>query len=293
MIHLIQNISGFIEKIQMFEIEKIHPKIFIFKNVIKNPEKIIEHYCSNFYSWEPWYTFGAQVNLSNLYFEFDSFPQKNEWEKKINLIGKNEIADFVSSFIKKNIQNKGEIGLNEEHILFLKESENKINEITNLFYETTSLYIKETNIEKENLIFNPFNVAKYYDNAGVSDDLSMNYHTDFVQHQTETLDYNFYVTCLFYLNDNYEGGEISFKVLDRNQKNIVFSKDYKPVAGDIVVFPSTPPFYHGVKKSKNEEKYIIRTYWKNKQGQDFKLKNEENNYFYVGDHVFQGFQDIL
>lgn len=278
----------------MIEIKKIHPKIFIFKNVIKNPEEIIEHYSSSFYSWEPWYTFGVQVNLSNLYFEFDSFPKKNEWEKKISIIGKNEIADFVTSFIKKNIQNKKEIGLKEEHISFLKESENKINEIANLFYETTSLYIKETNIEKENLIFNPFNIAKYYDNAGVGDKLAMNYHTDFIQHESAILEQNFYITCLFYLNDNYDNGEISFKVLDDKHEKIVFSCDYKPNAGDIVIFPSTPPFYHGVKKTQNGEKYIIRTYWKNKKvDQHLKFKNEKNNFFNIDGYIFQGFVDIL
>ena len=277
----------------MFKIEKPHPQIFIFKNAIKNPEEILEHFSSPFYSWEPWYTFGSQLNLSNLYFDFNSFPTKEEWEEKLRLVGKNEIADFLNQFIKKNIQNQGRIGLTEKDLLFLQKSEKNIKKITDLFYKTTSLYIKETGIEKNNLIFNPFNIAKYDDDAGISENFAMNYHTDFIQHESSIVENNFYVTCLFYLNDGYVGGEISFKVLDKNQKSVEFSYDYKPSSGDMIVFPSTPPFYHGVKKARQGEKYIIRTYWKNIQKENKNFKNQENDFFSVDGYIFQGFQDII
>jgi heme-degrading monooxygenase HmoA len=41
--------------------------------------------------------------------------------------------------------------------------------------------------------------------------------------------------------------------------------DYKPKAGDVVVFPSTPPFYHSSLKTENGTKYIVRTYWRTNQ----------------------------
>jgi hypothetical protein len=37
--------------------------------------------------------------------------------------------------------------------------------------------------------------------------------------------------------------------------------DYKPVAGDLVVFPSGEPYFHGVKSISNGNKYLIRTFW--------------------------------
>jgi hypothetical protein len=58
-------------------------------------------------------------------------------------------------------------------------------------------------------------------------------------------------TMLIYWNDNYEGGEISFAILDDDRKYP--SRDIsdpsldivlKPEAGSIVIFPSTYPYIH-------------------------------------------------
>jgi len=46
------------------------------------------------------------------------------------------------------------------------------------------------------------------------------------------------IATLIYLNDDYKGGEIYFPYLDIN---------IKPKAGDLVCFPDTPDFVHGVK----------------------------------------------
>jgi hypothetical protein len=62
-----------------------------------------------------------------------------------------------------------------------------------------------------------------------------------------------------YLNDDYEGGEIEFKVL---QSDGSFDRvSYKPKAGDILVFPSDEPYYHGVNLTTKGKKYFVRSFW--------------------------------
>lgn len=53
---------------------------------------------------------------------------------------------------------------------------------------------------------------------------------------------------IFYINDNYEGGEIEFP-----------SKDfiYKPESNSLVVFPSTSEYLHGVKKIIEGTRYTV------------------------------------
>lgn len=46
------------------------------------------------------------------------------------------------------------------------------------------------------------------------------------------------IATLIYLNDDYEGGQIYFPDL---------GLEYKPKAGDLVMFPDNPQFVHGVK----------------------------------------------
>ena len=64
------------------------------------------------------------------------------------------------------------------------------------------------------------------------------------------------ITQLFYLNDNYEGGELDFILLEKN-KLIT----YKPKAGDLVVMPSGYPHVHGARAvSSGESKLFLRRF---------------------------------
>jgi hypothetical protein len=99
----------------------------------------------------------------------------------------------------------------------------------------------------------------YETNGGASEDVAMHYHTDFQQEKREEPGFKPYITCTMYLNDDYEGGEIAFKILkdDKSIDEIV----YKPKAGDILVFPSDEPYYHGVGLTTNGQKYFVRSFW--------------------------------
>ena len=81
----------------------------------------------------------------------------------------------------------------------------------------------------------------------------MQYHTDFIISQKDMPGEKFHTTCTFYINDNYNGGDIEFFV-DGKFVN------HKPSAGDLLVFPSGEPFYHGVKTIPDGNKFFIRNF---------------------------------
>ena len=56
-----------------------------------------------------------------------------------------------------------------------------------------------------------------------------------------------------YLNDDYEGGEIEFYVGDDFYP-------YKPKTGDVLVFPSDEPYYHGVKTILKTNKFFTTNF---------------------------------
>lgn len=87
----------------------------------------------------------------------------------------------------------------------------------------------------------------------MDNDLTMHYHTDFIITEKEMPGPKFFITCTTYINDDYDGGEISFFI---DNKVI----DYKPVMGSILVFPSTEPYWHGVRKIKNGNKFLVRNF---------------------------------
>jgi hypothetical protein len=96
--------------------------------------------------------------------------------------------------------------------------------------------------------------SKYKKDLDVlENNLAMQYHTDFVLSERDMPGKKFFLTCTTYINDDYDGGDIEFFV---NGKFI----NHKPKAGDILVFPSSLPYFHGVKTIKNGQKYFIRNF---------------------------------
>ena len=77
------------------------------------------------------------------------------------------------------------------------------------------------------------------------------FHSDYFEQDMDTPGYKLIFTSMIYLNDDYDGGEICFW---DGEKLI----GYKPEPGDVIVFPSCEPFYHGVLNIKNNDRYAIR-----------------------------------
>ena len=68
-------------------------------------------------------------------------------------------------------------------------------------------------------------------------------------------DSNLRYSFVVYLNDDYEGGEISFP-----NQNVTI----KPKAGSLVMFPSQQPYIHESKPVLSGVKYMYTTHWVNK-----------------------------
>jgi hypothetical protein len=214
-----------------FDIQKIHNTVWVFKNAIKNSQDFVEYFDSS-REWRDWYTFGKVADGSNFKNIFTTFPTQEEWDSTRSV--------------------RSAALANEDYFE---------NEINDLFYHATKLYLKENNIDLDNWTHEGWNVAKY--EPKVDDEMAMAYHTDYQREYTHNPGSKFIVTAVFYLNDNYSGGDVSFKFLDKDDVSILKEQyTYKPQAGDLVVFMSGHPHYHGVKTVTEGEKYIIRTYWR-------------------------------
>jgi hypothetical protein len=84
--------------------------------------------------------------------------------------------------------------------------------------------------------FEALNVVKY----SVND--FFNYHTD------DGPDVRYTVSCVAYLNDDYDGGNLHFKFFDIN---------YKPEIGDLAIFPSAYSYAHAAYPITSGTKYIF------------------------------------
>lgn len=60
------------------------------------------------------------------------------------------------------------------------------------------------------------------------------------------------ISMVFYLNDNYTGGDLNFP-----EQDVLI----KPEAGSLVVFPSHKPYYHDPKPVTSGVKYMVPLFW--------------------------------
>ena len=239
---------------QTFEIEFLHPKILVFKNAFTDGQNLIKHFEDNFPDqWVGWYSFGTKIELNTVTGQFDSFPTQDQWNQKI----------------------------------IEKQETEMLKDLLRSFYLATKEYYNHVNLKLDNWFFDAADIAKYNENSGIpgaSGTVGMNYHTDFEQSKALEPGSKFATTCVFYLNDDYDGGEICFKIFNEDFTEIEQEIVYKPSAGDAVIFPSTHPFYHGVNVSTNGCKYIVRSYWKYMYEGDQDYLNEKSKF---SDDVWQ------
>jgi Rps23 Pro-64 3,4-dihydroxylase Tpa1-like proline 4-hydroxylase len=75
----------------------------------------------------------------------------------------------------------------------------------------------------------------------------------FTNHIDDHPDYHRRVSTLYYLNDNYSGGELNFPR---------FNLSFKPKANHMVVFPSTYVYNHSVSPVTEGERYAVVSWMK-------------------------------
>lgn len=74
----------------------------------------------------------------------------------------------------------------------------------------------------------------------------------FVTHTDSSRSYPRQVSTVYYVNDNYSGGELTFPYIDLT---------IKPMAGELIVFPSTNMFSHQAEKIIEGTKYSLANWF--------------------------------
>lgn len=213
---------------ESLEHEILYDNIIVYKNLFINYEKMMEHLEIRdndpdniaFYEKKQWYTFG------------DMFEGKT---KDLSSLPDDKLDTY-----------------NEELAIYT--------EMVNANYKAIKHYVEFCNVKMDDpskYYIAKGTVCKYNtkdkSNAPLGQDLVMVYHTDFQQEQKDKPGQKHFITCTTYLNDDYIGGEICF-LIDGDHIT------YKPKAGDILVFPSNKPYYHGVSKTIQGKKYFVRNF---------------------------------
>lgn len=219
--------------------EKFDKNIYVYKNLITEPQNLVSILKDSekdpsssfiFKDWGKWGSFGSYMNAGSVA-ENDPDLINNERYQKEKFY-KNEILDAF------------EIATGH----FLKEHGIKIEDYWTKMGPSYCRY-------DQDVIMHPEDVAG---------PLTMTYHTDYQWAEFDSSKPKFALTCTMYLNDDYAGGDVVFKLMKNEER-----KTYVPIAGDVVVFPSGHPkllsedgvYFHGVTEIKNSDKYFIRYFY--------------------------------
>jgi hypothetical protein len=214
-------------KLGKFKVTILDPKIIVFHDVLSDPSGLIDYYEKNT-SWRGWFAFGRQVDQGGPTIATEEFPTELEWQSYM---------------------------INSTEDIYRKE-------IALSFFKASKEYATYTKTSLPNWICKNWSLARYLPNENIIKDtnLTMNYHTDYQHSKHDQPGEKFGITAVLYPNDEYDGGEISFRVASKDWK-IEKEIDYKPRSGDLVFFPAEHPYYHGVRRLENSAKYIVRLYW--------------------------------
>lgn len=143
----------------------------------------------------------------------------------------NNISHSYGRFCQDFIYNRDSFDeINEDS----KELINLYDEVMNKIKSCLIDYEKDYPVKVD--FFEALNVIKY----SVND--FFNYHSD------DGPDVRYTVSCVGYLNDKYEGGNLHFKFFDIN---------YSPEIGDLAIFPSSYIYAHAAYPVTSGTKYIL------------------------------------
>lgn len=223
--------------------EVLHENVYYYKNVIEDPEKLI-----NLIELTDFKDYGKSITKWTDWNTCSGLEYTYGTEKRI----------YLSEEEKQNFDMSNEISY-----IF--------HTINNAIYNVYKDYAESKNDLEEPNYYKVFDVKKY--KAGTY----MGGHFD-QQEGDSRLKYS----IVMYLNDDYHGGEISFKIngsdnpLDSSKGEFIpdydiakekgiFDFAIKPEAGSAIIFPSSPPYHHTAHLVKNGFKYMIPSHWMHKQ----------------------------
>lgn len=204
----------------------LYPKVNVYQNSLSDPKKFID-----------------LLKKSETFTEDNYFFKP--WEDWYGF----------GSFMNIGMPNPSDVLLLTTEDEYEKTQKDFIEEIRHIFFNYVEQYKEEWDFNLPNWHPNGISICKY-DETKNHHRLAMNYHTDYNGWDKHKPGLKYGVTCTIYINDDYVGGGISF--LDQENGDVI---DYKPKAGDVLMFPSAEPYYHGVAAVKSGQKYLVRLFW--------------------------------
>jgi len=255
---------------------ELYPQIDVYRNVLSDPQ--------------------------NLYKTMKKSEQTSEGKHYLN-----KWDPWAHFGTYTQIKDKSDLSAIEQDEMYLEEKD-FADQVQAAYDLVLKDYIERHSIElKPGWHFSGCSFSKYRDQVDVlNNKMTMQYHTDFIISERDMPGSKFQLTCTMYINDDYNGGDIEFFV-DGNLIN------HKPQSGDILVFPSDAPYFHGVKTIHGGEKFFVRNFvmysydghpdWIAKQKQfgaanwmkkEFKRLEQENprNMRYLQDGVPTEYDDL-
>ena len=215
----------------------LHDKVYYYEDAVKNLDEIMS----------------SLSELEDTYMG----DGKNMWETWTASNDRDHIYGDTKSFNLEFINTLD--GLYKEKMTFI------YNSIMDSFYSVSKDYAESIGDYETPNLFPTFNIKKYYTGT------YMGAHFDQLDGDT-TLRYS----LVMYLNDYFEGGEISFSLkdyennnaerrphedYDNEQNNNVVDFGIKPKAGSVIIFPSSAPYYHTAHLVKSKFKYMVPSHW--------------------------------
>jgi hypothetical protein len=222
-------------------------------DVIKNSESIEDGFLIE--KWNDWYVFGSKSKFA------DPRQEKNPVKSiadldDIHTEAHLKVKDIIDKCIKDYVKNYLDLNHSSypSYVDFstmekgdVLESLNGIQIVTcdttgdPIFRDATNGWTQSS-----------YDILKH--NPETGREYAIGWHTDRPKGLDNSPGPKSILTVTIYLNDDYEGGEVSF-LKDGGDEVVV----YKPRAGDIVIFPSCEPFHHAAMPIKSDTpKYFIR-----------------------------------
>jgi hypothetical protein len=219
--------------------EILEKNIYYYKNAIPDPKKFIE--------------------LIESTENQDYGPSLTRWKDWTTCSGQMYLYGSQKTILLDDIQKKEPRDTSAVHEIY--------NTVTDLFYNVCKDYATSLGDNDEPIIVPGFDIKKYEPGT------FMGAHFD--QQEGDT---RLRYSLVFYLNDDYEGGEISFIIkspdapithgmpeedysISKNSDKITLG--IKPEAGSVLIFPSSPPYHHTAHLVKSGFKYMIPMHWYN------------------------------
>ncbi|NDB60058.1 2OG-Fe(II) oxygenase [bacterium] len=215
----------------------LHDKVYYYEDAVKNFNEVMS----------------SLSELENIY----KNDGKKMWETWTASNDKDHIYGDTMSFNVDFINTLDD--LYKDKMLFIYKN------IMDSFYSVSKDYAESVGDYETPNLFPTFNIKKYYTGT------YMGPHFDQLDGD-KTLRYS----LVMYLNDDFQGGEISFSLKDyeNNDEEIKPNEDYedelnnkvidfgiKPKAGSIIIFPSSAPYYHTAHLVKTKFKYMVPSHW--------------------------------